>query len=102
MIELIEKLSDEQIRTALVQLNEKLENPWSTKDSMLYKRFQFENFIEAFGFMTKVALIAQQQNHHPDLHNSYKVVEYFLSTHKCDGISELDFNLAQAIEQLTK
>ena len=96
----VEKLNQQQLDQALSELNQGLDNAWTINDGMLYKRFEFANFVQAFGFITQVAMTAQRQNHHPDLHNSYKNVEYFLSTHKCGGISELDFTLARAIEEL--
>ena len=96
----VEKLNQQQLNQTLAELNQELDNPWTVNDGLLYKRFEFANFVQAFGFITQVAMIAQRQNHHPDLHNSYKTVEYFLSTHKCGGISELDFTLAKAIEEL--
>lgn len=98
---MVEKLTQQQLETALAELNQGLNIAWSIKDGMLYKRFEFANYIQAFGFITQVAMIAQRQNHHPDLHNSYKIVEYFLSTHKCGGVSELDIALAKGIEGLS-
>lgn len=97
---MVEKLNDEQLSTALVNLNAEQDSPWTIEGGALLKRFEFENFVSAFGFITQVALLAQRMNHHPDWSNSYKIVEVRLSTHKCNGISELDFQLAKEIEKL--
>ncbi|MDH5301974.1 MAG: 4a-hydroxytetrahydrobiopterin dehydratase [Gammaproteobacteria bacterium] len=95
-----EKLTDPALAQALLKLNEDLDVPWSIVDGALHKQFAFDNFVQTFGFITQVALVAQRLNHHPDWSNRYKVVEFHLSTHKCHGISELDFQLAQQIESL--
>ena len=95
-----EKLDEAPLSAALLALNSELDVPWTISHGELHKRFEFDNFISAFGFITQVALLAQRLNHHPDWSNSYKVVEFRLSTHKCNGISALDFQLAQGIESL--
>jgi 4a-hydroxytetrahydrobiopterin dehydratase len=59
-----------------------------------------KNFVEAFGFMTQVALIAEKMNHHPEWHNVYRTVEIHLTTHDVGGLSELDFALAQQIDRI--
>ncbi|MFM7258102.1 MAG: 4a-hydroxytetrahydrobiopterin dehydratase, partial [Acidimicrobiaceae bacterium] len=67
----------------------------------LYKKFVFINFAEAFGFMTRVAAIAEAQNHHPDWSNSWNVVEIFLRSHDKDGkVTERDHRLAASIDEL--
>jgi 4a-hydroxytetrahydrobiopterin dehydratase len=71
---------------------------WEIKDGKLHKEFVFDNFIEAFGFMTRVAIIAEGMNHHPEWFNVYKKVLIDLTTHEAGGISELDFQLASKIE----
>ena len=95
-----ERLNEEQLSHALNELNDGLEHTWTIRDGMLNKSFTFKNFVSAFGFITQVALQAQRLNHHPDWSNTYKVVDINLSTHKCDGISALDFKLAKLIESL--
>ena len=64
----------------------------------LIKEFKFDNFVEAFGFMSKVALIAEKINHHPDWKNTYNRVEITLSTHDKGGLTEFDLNLGELIE----
>jgi 4a-hydroxytetrahydrobiopterin dehydratase len=61
------------------------------------KRFVFTNFVEAFGFMTRVALTAERLDHHPEWFNVYKTVEVTLSTHDANGLTGLDVALAQAM-----
>ena len=73
---------------------------WSLKQGKLYRLFEFENFVEAFGFMASVALRAEKMNHHPEWSNVYNRVEIMLTTHDAGGISERDFTLAQQISQL--
>lgn len=67
---------------------------WRLDDGRLHRRFEFADFVEAFGFMASVALIAERMNHHPDWSNTYKTVEVHLSSHDVGGLSERDFELA--------
>jgi 4a-hydroxytetrahydrobiopterin dehydratase len=62
--------------------------------SALQKSFKFSNFNEAFGFMTRVALMAEKMDHHPEWFNVYNRVDVVLSTHDAGGITELDLKLA--------
>ena len=64
------------------------------------RSFTFENFSEAFAFMTRVALLAEAADHHPEWSNVYNRVDILLTTHDCDGLSERDLKLARAIDQL--
>ena len=64
------------------------------------KTFEFKNFVEAFGWMTKVAIWAEKWNHHPEWSNVYKTVEVTLSTHDADGLTELDAKLARKMDAL--
>lgn len=94
----VSKLAQDQVDKALSELNTQLEELWAIKEGQLFKEFKFHDFIEAFGFMTQVALHAEKINHHPDWSNSYNRVVVLLSTHEVDGISDKDFKLANAIE----
>ena len=73
---------------------------WSVEDGKLHKQFQFETFVEAFGFMTSLALIAEKMNHHPEWFNVYNRVTIDLMTHDVGGISDLDFQLAKEADTL--
>ncbi|MBT8149269.1 MAG: 4a-hydroxytetrahydrobiopterin dehydratase [Pseudomonadales bacterium] len=73
---------------------------WARFPKYIEKHFAFDNFIEAFGFMGRVALLAERANHHPEWSNVYGKVEIRLSTHDCDGLSQRDFDLAGQIDQL--
>lgn len=64
------------------------------------KTFLFKNFVEAFGFMTRVAIWAEKLNHHPEWLNVYRTVTVTLTTHDCDGLSELDVKLATKMDEL--
>ncbi len=64
------------------------------------KTFVFENFIEAFGWMTRVAFWAEKWNHHPEWDNVYKTVNVVLTTHDVDGLSTLDAKLARKMDSL--
>ena len=99
----METLGLAALQRQLGKLNESLNgNPWLIEHDKLHKEFIFSNFIEAFGFMTQVAITAENMNHHPEWFNVYKKVVIDLTTHQADGISELDFQLAIKIERLLK
>ena len=73
---------------------------WDIVDDKLHRRFVFDNFVDAFGFMARVALLAEAMNHHPEWSNVYNRVDIYLTTHDAGGISELDFTLAGRINGL--
>jgi 4a-hydroxytetrahydrobiopterin dehydratase len=73
---------------------------WVIDKQKLYRLFVFENFVEAFGFMTRVALLAEAMDHHPEWSNVYQRVEIHLTSHDAGGISERDFTLAERINGL--
>lgn len=64
------------------------------------RSFIFRNFNEAFGFMTRVALIAEKMDHHPEWFNVYRTVDVVLATHDVGGLSDLDFRLAREMDGL--
>ena len=72
---------------------------WDLKDGKLQKSFKFSNFIEAFGFMTRIALEAEKINHHPEWSNVYNTVIVKLSTHDAGGITDYDIKLASIIDR---
>ncbi len=73
---------------------------WSLKEGKLHRTFKFQDFVGAFGFMTKVALIAERMDHHPEWSNVYNTVSIDLTTHDCDGLSARDVKLAHAISAI--
>ena len=64
------------------------------------RKFIFKDFSEAFGFMARVALVAEQLNHHPEWHNVYNTVDVTLSSHDAGGLTDLDIKLAQAMDAI--
>ncbi len=90
-----EKMSESDVREKLADLSD-----WSLKDGQLHRSFVFDNFIDAFGFMSRVALLAEAMDHHPNWSNVYNRVEISLETHDVSGISERDFKLASRINAL--
>jgi 4a-hydroxytetrahydrobiopterin dehydratase len=74
---------------------------WEEKENSLYKKFEFKDFNEAFGFMSRVALIAEKMDHHPKWTNVWNSVEIWLSTHSAgDIVTEKDKKLASAIDAI--
>ena len=66
----------------------------------IYKRFEFTNFNEAFGWMTRVAMVAEKTDHHPEWLNVYNRVDVTLATHDVGGLSERDIKLAKVMDQI--
>lgn len=93
------KLTDQERAEKLAPL---LAQGWHMVDGRdaIAKTFQFKNFIDAFGFMTRVAIWAEKWNHHPEWFNVYKTVEVTLATHDVDGLSALDVKLAGKMDDL--
>lgn len=94
-----EKLTDSARKEILAPL---LDAGWSQTQGRdaIAKTFTFPNFVEAFGWMARVALHAEKLNHHPEWFNVYRTVEVTLSTHDAGGLSELDVKLAQRMDKL--
>ena len=94
-----EKLSEETRETLLGPL---FETGWEMVEGRdaIHKTFQFENFVDAFGWMTRAAIWAEKWNHHPEWFNVFKTVEVTLSTHDVGGLSQLDAKLARKMDAL--
>ena len=76
---------------------------WKEENNSLTKTFKFKDFREAFGFMTRVALVAEKMDHHPTWTNTWNTVSFQLSTHDAGNkVTELDRKLAQEIDQLAQ
>ncbi len=91
----VEKLSEADITDRLPGVP-----GWELTDGKLQRTFTFGNFVQAFGFMTSVALLAEAMDHHPDWSNVYHRVTIGVNTHDVGGISQLDFDLAKKISDL--
>ncbi|MXP13465.1 4a-hydroxytetrahydrobiopterin dehydratase [Altererythrobacter confluentis] len=93
----VARLTQEECSEALADLPD-----WAlARDgSAIFRKFEFGDFIEAFGFMTGVALLAEKADHHPEWFNVYNRVEITLTTHDADGLSQRDIAMAKAIEAL--
>jgi 4a-hydroxytetrahydrobiopterin dehydratase len=90
-----EKLSD-----ADIQKNLHTVNGWTLVNGKLHKQFECKDFVTAFGKMTQVALVAEWMNHHPEWCNVWNKVVIDLNTHSVQGISNLDFQLAEKINEI--
>lgn len=88
------KLTDKELSDALKDLKK-----WQQEDDCLIREFEFDNFIAAFAFMTRVAMRAEKIDHHPDWSNSYNTVRIALTSHDAGGLTARDLALADAIDQ---
>jgi 4a-hydroxytetrahydrobiopterin dehydratase len=91
----ISKLSEAEIAEELKKLA-----GWSVVNGNLHRVFEFKDFMQAFGFMTRVALAAEKMDHHPDWSNSWNKVTVDLCTHSAGGLTKNDFDLAGKIQQI--
>lgn len=82
-------------------LAEELKN-WKLDENTIKREFKFKTFVEAFSFMTAIALEAEKLDHHPDWSNAYNKVSIALATHSSNGITQLDFDLAHKIDNAFK
>ena len=89
------KLSDDQIKEKLEELQ-----GWQLVNGKLHKEFQFKDFNQAFGFMTRAALHAEKMDHHPEWFNVYNKLKVDLMTHDAGGITENDVKLAKILNSL--
>lgn len=90
-------LSPDELNSTLTQLT-----GWTVKDGKLHREFKFGSFVEAFGFMSSVALVAESMGHHPEWFNVYNRVTIDLTTHDSGGITHKDIELAQKATQLAQ
>jgi 4a-hydroxytetrahydrobiopterin dehydratase len=91
------KLTDSKIKQRIAKLP-----AWKIVAGKLHREIAFKDFVEAFGFMSSVALVAEKMNHHPDWSNGYNKVVIDLMSHDVKGLSQRDFDLAAAIDALAK
>ena len=91
----LSKLSTEQIEKELANLP-----GWAVVEGKLHKEFQFDDFIQAFGFMSKASMHIEKMNHHPEWFNVYNKLIVDLTTHDAGGITENDINLAKTLNSL--
>ena len=96
-------LAASKARERLARLNRAAgETPWRLVAGSIRKRFVFADFVEAFVFMSEVALVAEATDHHPNWSNAYKTVNVRLSTHSAGGLTALDFDLATRMDEIAK
>jgi len=89
------KLSESEIQKRLKTLD-----GWEYQDNAIHTSFEFNDFKDAFSVMTRISFEAEAQNHHPDWTNVYNKLEISLSTHDANGVTENDFRLAKAIDDI--
>ena len=94
---MIEQLTDDERAAALDELGE-----WDFDEARdaLTRRFMFADFVQAFGFMARVALLAERADHHPEWSNVYNRIDILLTTHDAGGLSARDVSLAREIDAL--
>lgn len=94
---MVHKLSDKELAQELSTLK-----GWKklTERSAIFKSFKFGDFNEAWGFMSRIALLAEKADHHPEWFNVYNKVEVTLTTHDAGGISERDIQMARKIDRI--
>ncbi|WP_339916678.1 4a-hydroxytetrahydrobiopterin dehydratase [Yeosuana marina] len=89
------KLSEQDIEKKLLRFPE-----WDYYDDAIHAEFEFENFKDCFSAMSRIAFECEALNHHPNWSNVYNVLSISLSTHSVNGVTNLDFKLAEAIEMI--
>jgi len=90
------------MRLSQLDIKEELKNlpGWNVINEKLYKEFKFDNFNQAFGFMTRAAMEIEKMNHHPEWFNVYNRITVELTTHDVGGITKNDINLAKILNSL--
>ena len=94
---MVAKLSEDARKAALAELGDWTHEP---KRDAMTRSFKFDDFVQAFGFMSSVALLAEKADHHPEWSNVYNNVDILLTTHDADGLSQRDVDLAKQIDKL--
>src|SRR5438874_7454643 len=96
---MLERLTVEARKAALAELSGWAETPGR---EAIARTFTFKDFNEAFGFMSRAALVAEKHDHHPEWRNVYKTVEVVLATHDAGGVTKLDVELAKTMNAIAK
>lgn len=91
------KAMEPEIQEALAELSS-----WAVVDGKLHREYRFRDFVQAFGFMTQVALLAERAAHHPEWFNVYNRVVIDLTTHEAGGITRKDLDLARQMEEINR
>lgn len=91
----IKKATEQDIQTAIDELGS-----WTVDGGKLHREYRFGDFVQAFGFMTQAALLAERVDHHPEWFNVYNRVVVDLTTHEAGGITDRDIELARGMEAL--
>jgi 4a-hydroxytetrahydrobiopterin dehydratase len=91
----ITRSTESEIQKALAELGS-----WTIVDAKLHREYRFRDFVQAFGFMAQVALLAERAAHHPEWFNVYNKVVVDLTTHEAQGITQKDLDLAREMEEM--
>ncbi len=91
------KLSQAEVEARLTEREQ-----WALSEGKLTRTLEFGDFVQAFGFMASVALVAERMNHHPEWSNVYATVRIELTTHDVGGLSDKDFKLAEEIDRIAR
>jgi 4a-hydroxytetrahydrobiopterin dehydratase len=91
------KLTEQEIEKKLLRFPD-----WEYFENAIHAEFEFDNFKDCFSAMSRIAFECEAQNHHPDWSNVYNVLKISLSTHDANGVTNKDFNLAEAIESIVE
>jgi 4a-hydroxytetrahydrobiopterin dehydratase len=93
----VSKATESEIQKAIAELGS-----WTVESGKLHREYQFRDFVQAFGFMAQVALLAERAAHHPEWFNVYNKVIVDLMTHEAQGITQKDLDLAREMEQIAE
>ena len=97
----VRALAADEVQVQLELLNAQSHpEAWRLEQGCISKTIVLKHFVEAFGVMAQVALVAEKMNHHPEWRNVYRTLDIHLTTHDVGGLSELDFALAQQIDRI--